>query len=126
MGNFPFGATPALALQAATPAAGFALQNATPTVLSWTAPADGLLHRVAVFAALDVTVATTGGALFVGYHDPAGTFTEHQLYAAAQAVGSPAPASYNIMVQAGQSVQILQTSAMTAGAAALWAEIWGS
>jgi hypothetical protein len=126
MGNYPFGANPALALQAATPAAGFALVNGTPTILTWTAPNDGQQHRVQVFASLHVTSTETGGVINLTGVFPDGTSATFQLIAGSQGSGtfSPNPAR-QIIVEAGQTVTVTQT-ALTGGAAVLWAEIWGS
>ena len=55
----PFATAPNLGLLASTFAAGglagFALQNATPNILTWTAPNDGNYHRVVVAASIGVT-----------------------------------------------------------------------
>ena len=52
-------------LVATTGVNGFMLQNATPNILSWTAPNDGNMHRLIVFATLHVTSSETGGKVLV-------------------------------------------------------------
>lgn len=116
-----------LALQKATPVAGFALQNATPTILSWTAPNDGLLHRVLVFACMDVTVAETGGNVIIGLAMPDGVGGGPALMNGNQGTGfNYGYSSAAFIIKAGSTVTVQQSVALTAGAATLWAEIWGS
>lgn len=120
-------AYPTLARRATTGIGGFALQNATPTILSWTPPADGQLHRVLIFASLHVTATETGGLIGVSYDLPDLANTSHTLFSASQATGSiPLPVQISVIVAAGQPVIVNQGSALTAGTATLWAEIWGS
>lgn len=124
-------AGPGFSLVASTGASGFALQNGTPTILSWTAPNDGQLHRVMVFGQIHVTSAETGGQVSLQYFAPFSGSVAHtsQLFAAALGTDTNGqllgfvPA---ITVGAGTTVSILQISALTAGAAVVWAEIWGS
>ena len=54
-------AAPLMQLVATTGVNGFALQNGTPTILTWTPPNDGQVHRVLLIAQENVTVAETGG-----------------------------------------------------------------
>jgi hypothetical protein len=120
-----------LTLQAATPEAGVALINGTPTMISWTAPNDGAFHRVIVFA--EVLVSTSpmeGGEVQLAWTAPYGanTLTETLVNAnsapgSGNAVGGAVATS---LVKAGTTVAIKQESALTSGAATLYAEIWGS
>jgi hypothetical protein len=112
--------------QAATPAAGFALQNGTPTILTWTPPNDGKLHRFIVFASLVVGSAETGGAIAQGFTDPSGVSRSQALFNGGLGAGFASPNNFSYTVQGGQPVTIAQSSALTVGAATLWAEIWGS
>ena len=115
-----------LKLRAATPAAGYTLVNGTGGVVSWTAPADGNNHRFLVIASLDVTSAETGGAAGVNFTTPDGTSSPfQQLFAGGQAADAYG-AMLSAVIESGSTVYINQTSALTAGAAKLWAEIWGS
>jgi hypothetical protein len=119
-----------LALRAATPAAGVALVNGTPAILSWTTPNDGNLHRFQVFLSMDVISTYTGGQIVVTFTSPGGNSVAWGVYAAGAATG----AGWNYgeiflaptFVKAGTTVTISQGTALTAGAATLQAEIWGS
>jgi len=116
-----------LAQQAATAAAGFALQNATPTIISWTAPSDGNLHRVQIFASMSVGSAETGGTVSYEGTNPDGSTFVHTLFTGGNAgPGEVQPSAQLRIVKAGTTVSIVQTSALTSGAATVWAEIWGS
>jgi hypothetical protein len=115
-----------LALQAATPVGGFALQNGTPTILSWTAPNDGLLHRILVISNLHVTSGETGGAVSCAYSYPDGFGGLSSITPGTTGAGSVPGTFLARNIQAGSMVTIEQVSALTAGAATLWAEIWGS
>jgi hypothetical protein len=121
----------ALELLAATPEAGFALQDATPVILTWTAPNDGNLHRVTVFGLIHVASTETGGLVSLTYTGPFAGAALHTstLWAAAlasdtagQATASPA----SLIVGPGTTVAIVQGTALTGGAATVYAEIWGS
>jgi hypothetical protein len=114
-----------MGLQAATPVAGFALQNATPTILSWTAPNDGNQHRVLLIGSVNVTSAETGGAVTANVTPPGGgSPAVPQILAGGQAAGNHVGLNAAI-VEAG-SVVTVQQSALTVGAATAWVEIWGS
>jgi len=115
-----------LALAATTGAAGVALQNGTPTFLTWTAPNDGQMHRFHVVSSLDVTVAETGGNVQVAFTLPdgsAGTFAQHGPNLAVSTNRSGPTGS---TVQAGTTVTVRQSTALTLGAAQMWAELWAS
>lgn len=122
----PFAVAPILGLLAATPVAGFALQNGTPNILTWTAPADGQMHRVLVHAGLRVTSAETGGAVTLTVIQPDGSTYAPGAFAGGS--GTNATSGFTAMhpVQAGSTVTLAQSSALTAGAAVVWAELWGS
>lgn len=122
----PYAGAGALALQKSTGAAGFALQNATPTILSWTAPNDGQIHRIQTFIIENVSVANTGGALSLTATDPGGNALNTQLDAGTHGVSEVQPSNKLIPIGPGSTVSIVQSSAQTAGAATVWAEIWGS
>lgn len=116
--------SPQLQRVATTGLAGFALQNGTPTILSWTAPNDGQMHRAFLFVSESCTVAETGGSITWGFTPPTGVAkTGINVLAAGQAVGT-----YHFqdgcILGAGQTVSIVQGSALTAGAMLVWAEIW--
>jgi hypothetical protein len=113
-------------LLASTGAAGFALQNGTPTILTYAFPNDGLLHRFQIWGILACTVNETGGALGASYTAPDGTGSTPSLLAAGQTVGLSNLTTRTSMAKANTSVSVLQTSALTGGAAVLYVEIWGS
>jgi hypothetical protein len=119
----------AMALLASTPTAGFPLQNATPTILTWTAPADGKNHRAILFLMLHVTSADTGGQILSEYtsnFSGATTFFA-QNYAGGLGTdtdGQPA-SQFMFTIAPGSTVTLVQNTALTLGAATLWAELWG-
>ncbi len=117
-----------LGLMAATPVAGFTLVNGTPNIISWTAPNDGQLHRATFFTTLHVTSGETGGAIGFTYTTPDGfAVASIQLIAGAQTNGAyTANPPRAVVCAPGSSVVVGQSSALTAGAAVVWAEIWGS
>lgn len=119
-------ALPGWGLLATTGAAGFVLQNATPTILSWTTPSDGAMHRFTVFGVLRVTTLEAGGQLNYSFTDPSGGTVSVVAIAAAQAVGGAVLTARNIICQPGTTVSLVQQSALTSGAATVYAELWGS
>jgi hypothetical protein len=117
----------ALTLLATTGTGGYALVNGTGNVISWTAPNDGNLHRIQVFATLHITTTEVGGAIRVNFTDPAGGSGTPTIFGGTQANGTYQPSSLSsVLVEAGTTVAIVQASALTSGAATLYAEIWGS
>lgn len=124
MGNFPFAPNPALQLQAATPVAGFALQNGTPTILSWNVPNDGQLHFVLLPVNQEVVTLETGGAIGLTFTLPDGSIFTTSVFAGGSAAGFSGSTNTRF-VQAGSVVTLAQTSALTAGSAKLWSQIWG-
>jgi hypothetical protein len=117
---------PAMALLAATAAAGYAKVNGTGTIISWTAPNDGNLHRVMIFGSEHVTSGETGGQITVSWTTPDGTTVANQLVSAQGSTGGYPFGAYLLVVEANATVSVRQNTALTAGAAVLWAEIWGS
>ena len=117
-----------LSVAATTGTGGFALQNATPTILTWTVPNDGQLHMFTVVSVLHVTSAETGGVVQVVYQSPVSGAGSHfsQILAGGLATDTNGQTGTTIfgLAQAGTSVTVQQTSALTAGAASLRAEIW--
>lgn len=114
---------------AATPTAGFVLQNATPTILTWTAPNDGLNHRVTAVGELVVTTLEAGGQVNLNYTDPAGNVRSPGviLLNGAQGVGvSLLSGQARIMVAPNTTVTVAQGSALTSGGSTLFCELWGS
>lgn len=126
MAFYPFAAAPALTLQNSTQLAGFTLQNATPNIISWSVPNDGQVHRFAVYGQVRVTSAETGGAIQVAYTYPDGSAVTDSLDAGGHAATHQTFSVRLIMCAPGTAVTVQQSSALSAGAAVAWAEIWGS
>ena len=115
-----------MSLVAASPLAGVALVNGTPTILTWTAPNDGKLHRVLINAYGFVTSAQTGGQITFNYTDPAGNAVNGAtLMPGGAGAGPQLPGTFTRLLGPGGTLTILQFSAQTAGAATFWYEIWG-
>lgn len=115
-----------LNLVATTGINGFALQDGTPTILSWTAPDDGNMHRAIFYLNLHVTSALTGGIINANWNGPDDAGYQVQIanggYGQGTDVGSPIVA----IVGSGKTVTISQATAITQGDAIVWAEIWAS
>jgi hypothetical protein len=128
MGFSALGGSAGLAKVADTGVAGFPLQNATPNILAWTAPNDGSPHTVVVVGLLNVTVLEVGGAVGAAYTDPAGAATA-ALFTAGQAagrhyqgIGAGTPQMF--VIAPGSTFTLEQTSALTGGAATLYAQLF--
>jgi predicted RecA/RadA family phage recombinase len=127
MGDYPFGPVPQLALQAATPLAGVPLIDGTQNILSWTTPDDGRQHRAQLYISTHVTEAETGGGMAFE-----GTLPDGQGFAWSASSGGQAPGFdssvfvFPVIVGPGATVTLTQFAALTAGAAVVWGEIWGS
>lgn len=113
-------------LQATTGTGGFALQNATPTIVTWTPPNDGQMHRFEVFGLVNITSGETGGQIKITFTDPGGNARSINLQAGSAAAGGQPFAACAYTCQGGSAVSVVQATALTAGAAVAWAEIWGS
>lgn len=119
---------PALTLQliASTGAAGFAKQNATPNILTWTAPNDGALHRAMLFVLQIVTALETGGQvnMFSTGSNSLGVF------APGAAAGKYLPTTGQfvpVLLRSGDTVTLQQISALTAGGpTTVYAELWAA
>lgn len=118
------GGSSGLAAVATTGTAGYALSSSAGTILSWTAPNDGQPHRVDLTCSMHVTSAETGGEIDWTFVMPDGTSVTSVPYAASLAVSTPG-FSGSRMVGPGTTVTVTQT-ALTAGAATLWAQIWAA
>jgi hypothetical protein len=121
-----FGAVSPLQLVATTGIAGFALQNATPVIATWTAPNDGNMHRVMALGELIVGSAETGGQISLTITDPGNTVRQRTVWNSGLGAGFQPIAITNYTIAPGSTVTLAQTAALTAGAAQLWAEVWGS
>jgi hypothetical protein len=113
--------------QATTPVGGVPLINGTQIVLTWNVPNDGKLHYLQVFASMTITTATTGGWIGLYFTAPDNSAAEYDILSGTQAVGfNESIQSFPFICRAGTTVTVRQETAMTAGAATLWASIWGS
>lgn len=128
MGFAPFGASPALVLQAATGVGGYPVQAVSQlSIISWTAPADGNLHRVLLMAGKQVTTLEVGGAVSLFVQSPGdGAAASYSVFAGTQAAGDYAGTALFLPVKAGSTVNFKQTSNLTSGASLVWAELWAS
>lgn len=118
-----------LASKAATPAAGFALQNATPTIISWTAPADGANHRAEILGEVVISSTETGGSIQVQFTCPDGGTRTLNLINGGLGAGIQVAAfagNNSFIIASGSTVNVNQSTALTAGAATAYLEIWGS
>lgn len=124
----PYG-TPLTSLAATPFPAGFALQNATPTLFSYTTPNDGKEHRVQVFGSQATTVAETGGGVSITFTDPGGTPRNITVFSGNVGVGIQTSGSVvgnAFTVAPNTVVSLVQSAALTLGAATVYAELWGS
>jgi hypothetical protein len=110
-----------------TGAAGFALQNGTPTILTWTAPNDGQSHVVVIGMLLDVATSETGGEIAVNLLLPNGHNNAVATYAAGLTAGLHSnPATFVYCVPPGTVLSVEQYTALTAGAGIVYAQIWAA
>jgi hypothetical protein len=117
-----------LSQQASTGASGYTLVNGTGNIITWTAPNDGALHRVLLMFTLHITSTETGGQVSVTLTTPDGgaaTFA-NAISAGGGTTGTFTPGTNGYFVQAGTTLTVKQNTALTAGAAVLWAELWAS
>lgn len=114
-----------LVKQASIILAGFPLVNGTPTILSWTAPNDGIVHIVHLVSAQQVTVAETGGAVAVNFTAPDSVARQFPIFPGGSGAGDQSNVQ-DFLVAPGSTTSIVQTSALTAGAASYWAQLWGA
>ena len=127
----PFAPATTLILQVSTGPAGVALVNGTPTIISWTAPNDGNLHRFVFQGSRNVTVSETGGAIALTYTVNGASGGAQSLTVAAGNTAAPSNASlsnsgFGATIAPGTTVSVVQSGALTLGACTVYAEIWGS
>lgn len=122
-----WGVDTSLKLQAQTPMGGVALINGTPSILQWTVPNDGQLHRFTYFSAMTISSPETGGTVNVLFTAPDGSAQAFTVFSGGQGSGQNFSQTFvGFMCKGGTTVTIIQIAALTAGAAIMWAEIWGS
>lgn len=116
-----------LSLVAQTPGTGTALVNGALTFCTWNVPNDNNLHTALVVATLVVGSTETGGATGLTYTDPSNTArTNFQILAGAQTAGLHLWGFITTLVYPGTAFQVVQTSALTAGAATMYVAVWGA
>jgi hypothetical protein len=97
--------------------------------LTWTAPNDGFMHRVVIFAYEIVTTTTVGGALNCTYTDPGNNLRSGQTLIAgnitAPANKGLAAGGTSFLVYPDTAFTVTQ-AAMSSGAATGWVEGWAS
>lgn len=115
--------TTQLFIAASTPAAGYTVINGTGPIpgLTWTAPTDGQQHRVLLIASLSVATTEVGGQMRMAVTLPNGS-TFNQNFLNSQVAGNYS-VSFTAQVQAGSTVTVSQNTALTGGAAVLWADL---
>lgn len=102
--------------------AGFALKSAAGSILSWTAPDDGVPHRVVVSANLAVSGLMVGGAIAMSCTLPNGQAYGPAIFAGGLTLGTYAFPMTAYFIQPGSVITLNQSSALISGAAAMWAE----
>ena len=115
---------PSAPIVAETPATGVALIDGTQTILTATVPNDGKLHIFLASGIKDITTALTGGNITWTWHLPSGTTAT--VYNGQTAVGvthTQIGAFTSNVVTPGSTITLTQTTAMTAGAAKVYAKI---
>lgn len=108
---------------------GYTLINGTGTIITATLPNDGNLHSCLIVASLFVSVTETGGVIAVTASTPDGASPTFTLISGNQAGGHFGPTNPQFAMQSiapGGTISVTQFSALTVGAAILYAEIWGS
>lgn len=103
--------------------AGYTLINGTGQIAQITTPNDGNVHTVQVSTNIIVSVAETGGLINTLFTAPDASGQTQQNHAAGLGLGL-ARVSMTLLCAPNTTVTIQQASALTAGAAKLWASIW--
>lgn len=125
-GFTPFPPGPPITQPVNSASAGYALQNAAPvTIQAYNVPNDGLVHTVNVSTNMNVASLETGGQIQVLFTTPDGTAQTFQQHAAGLAAGL-ARTNSACLCKPGTTVTLQQSSALTAGAAVLWASMWSA
>jgi hypothetical protein len=111
-------------ITAETSSTGVALIGASQTILTVLIPSDGKVHQVILTAAVYVTAALTGGAVQTTFTAYPGTSVRHTF--TTTTVGTrmySSTTTAQTLVKPGTRVSVKQTTAMTAGAAKVYAKI---
>lgn len=111
---------------ATTSLAGYALVNGTPTILTWTAPNDGQMHRINVVAEQVTTSTATAGATSMTHEYPNGTGASPGIFGGGDTTSQLRQFQTDRLIASGSVVTVQQSTALTGGAVTFWAEIWAS
>ena len=113
-----------LPITAETSATGVALINGTQTLLTATVPNDGKVHQAYIMTLKTVTATITGGKLTLSWTWPTGLISPYTTTnTAAAEYPKTSTALGGVLVKPGTTVTVKQTTAMTAGAAKVYAKI---
>jgi len=115
----------ALTLQESTGTEGYTLIDGTGTILSWTVPNDGNIHTAVISVTLDVTSTETGGAFGISFTAPNGSSAASTISSGGSSAGGHPVTPAVAICEPGSTVYLTQNSALTGGAAVLWATIHG-
>jgi hypothetical protein len=116
-----------MARLASTGLNGVALENGYPNILQWTAPIDGHLHMVWVAVHLSISADQTGGQL-AWAASMNGNFMSNIFDDGGHIAGTETPLQIcpgPFLLMPGDYVVLGQASPLTAGAATIYAEMWG-
>ena len=123
----PVASAATLTLRAITGDGGFALQDGTPVILSWTAPDDGRLHSIMQVAYIHAASDMTGGNIGCSFTDPDGNSVTDPVFVTGALSADFSNWNSNVLlVQPGSVSTVDQATALAAGAATCWAEIWAT
>jgi hypothetical protein len=114
-----------LSLVASTGLSGVALVNGTPTILTWTTPNDGAMHRVVGIGEVVVSSTETGGQINIAFTDPGSNARSRTLASGGQAAGIVPVSFAGFTLAPNTTVNVIQV-ALTGGAAVLYVDLWGS
>lgn len=117
-----------LSLQASTGTTPYTLLSSgsvPQTILSWTAPTDGQLHRVVIIAMQHVATTQVAGNIDASFTDPASGTDSTFLLMGSLSSGYKNVISPLFIAQAS-TITVVQQTLLTSGAGTLWCEIWGS
>lgn len=116
-----------MAKVAATALAGYTYINGTSNILVWTAPNDGVMHRMLLIGQIRTITAQTGGQIQLTFTYPDGSATPNAtINAGGSGVGFHGFTNQTFLVAPGTTVTLAQSTAQTAGSGTLWAEMWAS
>lgn len=118
-----------MGLLATTGTAGYTLLSSgsvPATILTWTTPNDGLMHRVLVYAMQHISSSETLGAIDVSFTAPDGTSDTTFLIQTGLSSGYKNALSPFFVDGNGGTITVIQQSLLTGGAGVLWCEMWGS